>query len=68
LADRLGISRKRTIQFLNLMRIPAALRGGLIGVSDLTEAWLREIVQMAPVKPGVAVGRLLGMKMMAKTG
>lgn len=68
LADKLGISRTRTIQFLNLMRIPADLRGRLEGMPDLTEARLRPMVQMDPVSMRASVGRLLGLGTMAKVG
>jgi len=64
-ADRLGISRTRTIQFLNLLRIPVDLRGRLKGMTEMTEARLRVIVQMDPAAMRVAVGRLLGPGMMA---
>ena len=68
LADRLEISRGRVIQFLNLMRIPVDLRRRLSGMPDLTEARLRGIVQMDGTAMRMAVGRLLGMGVVAKAG
>ena len=68
LADKLGISRTRAIQFLNLMRIPSDLRGRLRKMADLTEARLRPMVQMDSAGMRAAVGRLLGFGAMAKAG
>lgn len=56
----LGISRTRAIQFLNLMRIPADLRGRLKGMDGVTEGGLRRVVQMDHVGIRRAVGQMLG--------
>ena len=68
LAERLGISRTQTIQFLNLTRISVDLRVRLRGMPDVTEARLRPMVQMNPAGMRVAVGRLLGVKVLSQTG
>lgn len=46
----LGISRNRTIQFPNLVRIPADLRSRHKGKGDLTESKLGSIVQLDPIR------------------
>jgi hypothetical protein len=68
LADKLGISRTRTIQFLNLRGIPADLRARLMRVTSITEVRLRAIVQMDTARMRVMLGQFLGMGTMAKAG
>ena len=67
-ASELGISRTRIIQFLNVMRIPADLRGRLKGMADVTEARLRSMVQMNPLAMRVAVGRRIGIGVLSQAG
>ena len=66
LAADYGISKSRVLQFLGLLKIPADLRVHLKTVPGLTEGELRAVVRMEPAATRVAVGRLLGMGMMAK--
>jgi len=68
LATDLGISRTRAIQFLNRMRIPADLRGRLRGMAGLTEARLRPMVQMNPAAMRLAVGRMIGLEILSRSG
>ena len=68
LAGQLGIARTKTFQFLNLLRIPANLRGKLKGNPDATESRLRPMVQMDSMGMRQAVERLLGTRGMAKAG
>ncbi len=66
LTNNLEISRTRTIQFLNLMRIPADLRAPLKGMPDLTEARLRPMVQMDPGRMREAARRVAGQAVLSR--
>ncbi len=68
LAERLGISRTRTVQFLNLMRIRVDSRGRLKGMADLTESKLRSVIQMNPTNQRAALQRMLGPEVLSKAG
>lgn len=67
-ATELGISRTRTIHFLNLMRIPADLRARLKVMADLTESKLRPIVQTSPRGIRSVVERIIGLEILSRAG
>ena len=66
LSEDLGVVKSRVIQFLNLLRFPADLRARLRKDSNVAEGHLRPFTKMDLAGMRVAVGRLLGLRVMAK--
>ncbi len=68
LSHELGVDRTRVQQFLYLFRIPADLRVRLRALPGVTEGQLRSLTQMDEGRQEVAVGRLVGLRAVLRTG